>query len=69
VLRNSLKSPSSKTHPHLTHRQRDLGFKPHVYLIITKGGLLDGKWVEIECVPGDRLSNKLRNLLYKWLRE
>jgi hypothetical protein len=31
---------------------RDLGYEPHVYLVITKGGLMDGKWVEIECVPG-----------------
>jgi len=27
---------------------RDLGFKPHVHLVMTKGGLKDGEWVEIE---------------------
>ena len=48
---------------------RDLGYKPHVHLVITKGGLVDGKWVEIDCVPGDRLSAKWRYLLCKRLRE
>jgi Transposase zinc-binding domain/Putative transposase len=42
---------------------RDLGYKPHVHLVITKGGLVDGKWVEIEGVPGARLSAKWSNLL------
>ncbi|MBA4383924.1 MAG: hypothetical protein C0410_04255 [Anaerolinea sp.] len=48
---------------------RDLVFKPHVHLVMTKGGLNNGKWVEIECVPGDRLSTKWRYLLCKKLRE
>ena len=25
---------------------RDVGFKPHVHLVMTKGGLKDGEWVE-----------------------
>ena len=48
---------------------RDLVYKPHVHLVITKGGLIDGKWVEIESVPGARLSAKWRYLLCKRLRE
>ena len=48
---------------------RDLVFKPHVHLVVTKGGLVNGKWVEIESVPGDRLSTKWRYLLCKKLRE
>lgn len=28
----------------------DLGYKPHVHLIITKGGFVDSKLVEIECI-------------------
>jgi hypothetical protein len=48
---------------------RDLGFKPHVHLVITKGGIIDGKWVEIKSVPGDRLSAKWRYLLCKRLME
>jgi len=30
----------------------DLGFKPHVHLVMTKGGLKDGEWVEIDGVRG-----------------
>ena len=48
---------------------RDLGYKPHVHLVITKGGLVDGKWVEIEGIPANRLSAKWRYLLCKRLRE
>jgi len=48
---------------------RDLGYKPHVHLVITKGGLVDGKWVEIEGIPANRLSTKWRYLLCKRLRE
>jgi len=48
---------------------RDLVFKPHVHLVITKGGLINGKWVEIDSVPGNRLSSKWRYLLCDKLRE
>ena len=48
---------------------RDLGYKPHVHLVITKGGLVDGKWVEMEGIPANRLSAKWRYLLCKQLRE
>jgi hypothetical protein len=48
---------------------RDLEYKPHVHLVITKGGLVDGKWVEIEGIPANRLSAKWRYLLCKRLRE
>ena len=48
---------------------RDLGYKPHVQLVITKGGLIDGKWVEIESVPAARLSSKWSFLLCKRIRE
>jgi hypothetical protein len=48
---------------------RDLGFKPHVHLVVTKGGLINGKWVNIDCVPGSRLSSKWRYLLCKRLQE
>jgi hypothetical protein len=48
---------------------RDLGYKPHVHLVITKGGLVDGKWVEMEGIPANRLSAKWRYLLCKRLRE
>jgi hypothetical protein len=40
---------------HTTHTfGRDLGFKPHVHLVMTKGGLKDGEWVEFaasQCAP------------------
>ena len=48
---------------------RDLGFKPHVHLVMTKGGLKDGAWVEIDRLPAARLSVKWRYLLCKHLRE
>ena len=48
---------------------RDLGYKPHIHLVITKVGLIDGKWVEIDHVPGARLSAKWRYLLCKRLRD
>jgi hypothetical protein len=48
---------------------RDLGYKPHAHLVITKGGLADGKWVEIEGIPANRLSAKWRYMLCKRLRE
>jgi len=48
---------------------RGLGFKPHVHLVMTKGGLVDDTWVEIKSVPGDRLSTKWRQLLCKKLRK
>lgn len=49
--------------------RRDLGYKPHVHLVITKGDLVNGKWVEIEGIPANRLSAKWRYLLCKRLRE
>jgi len=48
---------------------RDLGFKPHVHLVLTQGGLKDDAWVEIEGVPGGRLAAKWRYLLCKQLRQ
>ena len=48
---------------------RGLGYKPHVHLIITMGGMVDGKWVEIDSVPGDRLSKIWRKLLCEKLRK
>lgn len=50
---------------------RDLGFKPHVHLVMTKGGFRsrDGKWVEIDSIPAARLSAKWRYLLCKHLRQ
>jgi hypothetical protein len=48
---------------------RDLGFKPHVHLVMTKGGLKDGKWVEIDTIPAARLAAKWRYLLCKHLRQ
>jgi hypothetical protein len=48
---------------------RDLGFKPHVHLVMTKGGLKDGAWVDIDRLPPARLSAKWRYLLCKHLRE
>jgi hypothetical protein len=47
---------------------RDLGFKPHVHLVMTKGGLREEQWVEIDGVPGNRLAAKWRYLLCKRLR-
>jgi Transposase zinc-binding domain/Putative transposase len=49
--------------------RRDLGFKPHIHLVMTKGGLKDGKWVEIDSIPAARLSAKWRYLLCKNLRQ
>jgi hypothetical protein len=46
---------------------RDQVYKPHVHLVITKGGLIEGAWEEIESVPGARLSAKWRYLLCKRL--
>ena len=37
---------------------RDLGFKPHVHLVMTKGGLRKNTWVEINELPGNRLASK-----------
>jgi hypothetical protein len=48
---------------------RDQVYKPHVHLVMTKGGLIEGAWVEIESVPGARLSAKWRYLLCKRLRK
>jgi hypothetical protein len=48
---------------------RDLGFKPHVHLVMTKGGLKDDTWVEINQVPGNRLAAKWRYLLCQHLRQ
>jgi hypothetical protein len=48
---------------------RDQVYKPHAHLVMTKGGLIDDKWVDIESVTGDRLSAKWRYLLCKRLRE
>jgi len=47
---------------------RDLGIKPHVHLVMTKGGLRDGQWVESDRLPGNRLSSRWRYLLCKHLR-
>jgi hypothetical protein len=35
---------------------RGLGFKPYVHLMITKGGLINGEWADIDRMPGARLS-------------
>ena len=49
---------------------RDLVFKPHVHLIMTKGGLdKDGIWVDIDSIPGGRLAATWRYLLCKRLRQ
>jgi len=48
---------------------RDVGFKPHVHLVMTKGGLKNDKWVEIDKLPGGRLAAKWRYLLCKHLRK
>jgi len=42
---------------------RDLGFKPHVHLVMTKGGLKDGGWVDVDYIPGGKLAAKWRFLL------
>jgi hypothetical protein len=39
---------------------RDQGFKPHVHLVMTKGGLKDDAWVEIDRLSPARLSAKWR---------
>lgn len=48
---------------------RDLGFKPHVHLVLTRGGLRGKAWVEIDGVPGGRLAAKWRYLLCQQLRQ
>ena len=48
---------------------RGLGFKPHVHLVMTKGGLKDGEWVEIDSIPAPRLAARWRYLLCKHLRQ
>lgn len=48
---------------------RDLVFKPHIHLVMTKGGLRDGQWLEIEAIPGGRLAAIWRYLLCKRLRQ
>jgi Putative transposase len=47
----------------------DLAFKPHVHLVMTKGGLKDDTWIAIDEVPGGRLAAKWRYLLCKQLRQ
>lgn len=39
---------------------RDLGLKPHVHPVMTKGGLKDGESVEIDRLPGGRLAVRWR---------
>jgi hypothetical protein len=49
---------------------RDLVFKPHVHLILTKGGLNpEGEWVAIDTIPGGRLAAIWRYLLCQRLRQ
>lgn len=48
---------------------RDLGFKLHIHLGLTKGGLKDNLWVEIDELPGNRLASKWRYLLCEALRQ
>ena len=49
---------------------RDLAFKPHVHLILTKGGLdKEGEWVAIDTIPGGRLAAIWRYLLCQRLRQ
>ena len=49
---------------------RDLGFKPHIHLVLTKGGLdRNGHWVAIDAIPGGKLAAKWRYLLCKALRQ
>jgi hypothetical protein len=48
---------------------RDLVFKPHVHLVMTKWGMKDGTWVDIDGVPGGRLAATWRYLLCKRLRQ
>ena len=38
---------------------RDPRFKPHVHLVLTKGGLKDNTWVEIDELLGNRLASKM----------
>jgi len=47
----------------------DLDFKPHVHLVMTKGGLKDGEWVKINRLPAARLAARWRYLLCKHLRQ
>jgi hypothetical protein len=37
---------------------RGLGYKPHVHLVMTKGGLQGEVWVDIDQVPGGPLAAK-----------
>ena len=48
---------------------RDLGCRPRVHLVMTKGGMKDGQWVEIDKLPGGHLAAKWRRLLCKHLRK
>jgi hypothetical protein len=49
---------------------RDLVFKPHLHLILTKGGLnKDGEWLDIDGIPGNRLAATWRYLLCQRLRQ
>jgi hypothetical protein len=48
---------------------RDLGYKPHVHLVMTTGGLKGDAWTDIEGIPGNRLAAKWRYLLCKRLRQ
>jgi hypothetical protein len=49
---------------------RDLVFKPHVHLILTKGGLdKEGNWLEIDTIPGGRLAATWRYLLCQRLQQ
>ena len=47
----------------------DLGFKPHVHLVMTKGVPKDGEWVVIDKLLGGRLAAKWRYPLCKHLRQ
>jgi hypothetical protein len=49
--------------------RRDLDLKPDVHMIITKDGLTNCKWIEIEYVLSARLSVEWRNILCKHLQE
>ena len=45
-------------------------FKPHIHLVMTKGGLDEaGNWVAIDTIPGGRLAAIWRYLLCKRLRQ
>lgn len=48
---------------------RDLIFKPHVHLVMTKGGMKEGVWVDIDGIPGGKLAATWRYLLCKRLRQ